>query len=76
VIALLRPSAIEPSLGLPSIVGSLRDGVSLPDTDCEGLSDAGESDKCSSPSDLNDGNADGHGDGWTNVEEYINSLVE
>jgi len=44
----------------------------LPDTDHDGMPDEWELAHCLDPCDPNDGNSDRNGDGYTNIEEYIN----
>lgn len=46
------------------------------DTDHDGMPDTWEIDKKLNPKDASDGNKDRNGNGYTNVEEYINKLVE
>jgi hypothetical protein len=45
------------------------------DTDHDGIPDDWEKAHGLNPNDLNDANADGNGDGYTNLEKYLNSLV-
>jgi pectate lyase len=45
------------------------------DTDGDGIPDAWELANGLNPNDPSDGNRDRNGDGYTNVEEYLNSLV-
>ena len=45
------------------------------DTDRDGMPDAWETANGLNPNDATDGNGDPDGDGYTNVEEYLNSLV-
>jgi pectate lyase len=65
----------EASLGLANVVGTLPGGTAPADIDRDGMADAWETANGLSPSDPKDGKADRNGDGWTNVEEYINSLA-
>ncbi len=53
----------------------LRQGSVRPDTDGDGLPDAWERSRGLDPDDATDGSADGDGDGYTNLEDYLNSLV-
>lgn len=46
------------------------------DTDSDGMPDRWELEKDLDPSDPTDANQDRIGDGYTNIEEYINSLVD
>jgi len=62
----------------PSDVGGWPELKSTPvpaDTDQDGMPDAWEKDKGLDPNDASDGPKDRDGDGYTNVEEYINGLV-
>jgi hypothetical protein len=45
------------------------------DVDEDGMADAWESDNGLNPADPDDRNADADGDGYTNLEEYLNALV-
>lgn len=53
----------------------LDSGTPLEDSDGDGMPDAYELSVGLDPHDLNDGNQDRNDDGYTNVEEYLNSLV-
>ena len=44
------------------------------DRDRDGMPDTWESANGLNPEDPNDGNSDRDGDGYTNLEEYVNSL--
>jgi hypothetical protein len=46
------------------------------DSDGDGMSDAWEQQNGLNPNDAADGPQDRDGDGYTNVEEYLNSLVK
>lgn len=65
----------EKSLGLPNAVGDIPGGSAPRDTDQDGMPDAWEVSAALDPGDPEDRNGDRNGDGWTNLEEYINSLV-
>ncbi|WP_437520612.1 pectate lyase [Sorangium sp. So ce726] len=65
----------EKSLGLPNVVGDIPGGTAPKDTDQDGMPDAWEVSASLDPGDPEDRNGDRNGDGWTNLEEYINSLV-
>ena len=47
-----------------------------PDGDGDGMPDAWETARGLDPASAADGNADRNGDGHTNLEEYLNSLVD
>ncbi len=65
----------ESSLGVSGNVGQIPTGTAPTDTDRDGMPDAWESSNGLNPNDGEDRNGDRNGDGWTNLEEYINSLV-
>jgi hypothetical protein len=45
------------------------------DTDHDGIPDAWETAHGLNPNDPNDANEDSNGDGYSNLEKYLNSLV-
>jgi hypothetical protein len=53
----------------------IRGGTALPDTDKDGIPDAWELAHGLNPFDSSDGSKDLNGDGYTNLEDYLNSLV-
>ncbi len=53
----------------------LQQGVVAPDTDHDGMPDAWERAHGLDPANATDGSADRDGDGYTNVEAYLNALV-
>jgi hypothetical protein len=53
-----------------------RSGVALADADGDGMPDAWERSVGLNPMDSADGNTDRNGDGYTNLEEYLHSLME
>ena len=70
--------------GLPGIPDSVKDvggyvelkgGDAPPDADHDGMPDAWETANKLNPNDAADGNGDGKGDGYTNLESYLNSIV-
>lgn len=65
----------ETSLGLPGVVGAVPSGPTPEDTDQDGMPDAWETANALDPNNAMDRNDDRNGDGWTNLEEYVNSLV-
>jgi hypothetical protein len=65
----------EASLGLPGVVGDVPSGGAPADVDRDGMADAWETTAGLDAADPEDRNEDRNGDGWTNLEEYINSLV-
>ena len=65
----------EASLGLPDVVGTLPSATAPADLDRDGMADAWEQQNGLNPGNAEDRNGDRNGDGWTNLEEYVNSLV-
>jgi hypothetical protein len=55
--------------------GTLKGGTPPTDTDRDGIPDAWESANKLNPNDASDAKGDSDGDGYTNIEEYINGLV-
>jgi hypothetical protein len=55
--------------------GALAGGTAPTDTDRDGMPDAWETKRGLSPSNAADGNSDDDGDGYTNLEEYLNELA-
>jgi pectate lyase len=64
----------ELALGLAGAVGDVPSGAAPADADRDGMPDTWETSHALDPNDDTDRNADHNGDGWTNLEEYINSL--
>jgi hypothetical protein len=54
----------------------LKSGAVSPDTDSDGMPDDWETSRGLNPRDAADGAADRNKDGYSNVEEYLNSLVK
>ena len=65
----------ESSLGLSANVGEIPSAEAPPDTDQDGMPDGWEQALGLDPNDAADRNGDRNGDGWTNLEEYLDSLV-
>ena len=65
----------EASLGFAGGVGTVPGGTAPVDTDGDGMSDAWELSHGLNANDASDRNLDRNQDGWTNLEEYINSLA-
>lgn len=68
--------ANESELGLSGGVGAVPGGTPPVDVDRDGMADAWELERGLSPNDPEDRNGDRDGDGYTNLEEYLNWLVE
>jgi hypothetical protein len=58
--------------GFPEIKG----GEPAKDSDNDGMPDKWEKENGLGPADPKDGNQDRNGDGYTNIEEYLNALAE
>jgi hypothetical protein len=56
--------------------GTLAPGDAPADTDRDGMPDEWESDHALDPANPADGASDANGDGFTNLEEWLNSLVD
>ncbi len=65
----------ESSLGFAGGVGELPTGSAPVDADRDGMADAWERARGLDPAKADDRNGDDDGDGYTNLEEYLNSLV-
>jgi hypothetical protein len=66
----------EASLGLPGAVGEVAGGTTPQDTDRDGMPDDWEKANGLNTSEASDRNGDRNADGWTNLEEYLNSLAK
>ncbi|WP_437601130.1 pectate lyase [Sorangium sp. So ce590] len=55
--------------------GALAIGAPMADTDRDGMPDAWETDRNLDPNGADDRNGDDDGDGYTNLEEYLNELA-
>ncbi|WP_437815978.1 pectate lyase [Sorangium sp. So ce1078] len=55
--------------------GALAPGAPVADTDRDGMPDAWETDRHLDPNGADDRNGDDDGDGYTNLEEYLNELA-
>jgi hypothetical protein len=71
--------------GLPGVIDSQKDSGGFPelrggpapqDSDHDGMPDDWETQRGLNPRDPTDGNADSTGDGYTNLEKYLNWIVE
>ncbi len=65
----------ETSLGIVNVVGNFPGATAPKDTDRDGMPDTWETQNGFNPSSASDAMLDKDGDGWVNLEEYINSLV-
>lgn len=65
----------ETSLGTTNVVGNFPSASAPKDTDRDGMPDAWETQNGFNPNSAADAMLDKDGDGWVNLEEYINSLV-
>ncbi len=65
----------ESSLGFSGGVGTLPSGTAKADVDRDGMADDWERENGLDPSEPSDRNGDRDGDGYTNLEEYLASLV-
>ncbi|HTF94859.1 MAG TPA: cellulose binding domain-containing protein [Cellvibrio sp.] len=65
----------ETSLGITNVVGNFPSATAPKDTDRDGMPDTWETQNGFNPNSASDAMLDKDGDGWVNVEEYINSLV-
>ncbi len=65
----------ESELGLPNNVGDFVGGDAPQDTDNDGMPDSWENQNGLDPNNASDALLDADGNGWVNLEEYINGLV-
>lgn len=65
----------ETELGLNNVVGTIRGGNAAQDSDGDGMADSWEAQNGLNPSNPNDAMGDINANGYTNIEDYINSLV-
>lgn len=65
----------ETSLGLPNVVGNIAGGKAPIDSDKDGMPDTWESNRGLNPNNPADAFQDDDGNGWINLEEYINGLA-
>lgn len=70
-----RTISNESALGLPNGVGNVPGGTAPADSDRDGMPNTWEIQQGLNPNNASDAMQDQDGDGWVNVEEYINSLV-
>jgi hypothetical protein len=66
------PNAPEDVGGYPALAS----GTPYPDADQDGMSDGWEGAHALNPADPGDGNGDRDGDGYTNLEEFLNEPAE
>lgn len=65
----------ETSLGFIDAIGPIASGAAATDTDRDGMSDSWEAAQHLDANNAEDRNDDADGDGYTNLEEYLSSLV-
>lgn len=65
----------EASLGIVNVVGDFTGGTAQKDTDRDGMPDAWETQQGLNPNSAADAMQDKDGDGWVNLEEYINGIA-
>ncbi|BCD98628.1 hypothetical protein MARGE09_P2829 [Marinagarivorans cellulosilyticus] len=66
----------ERVLGLANVVGNIAGGLALLDTDNDGMPDEWEIERGLNPQNAADAMVDSNQNGWVNIEEYINALVQ
>jgi hypothetical protein len=65
----------EDDNGIPGNVGTVPGGTAPTDTDQDGMPDSWEDENDLNKNNPDDGNDDYNNDGFTNLEEYLNSLI-